>query len=473
MTVCLSARGVCIDAPGGRTLFDDLHLSLELGDRVALVGRNGVGKSTLLEVLAGGLEPTRGHVARHPSRCWVSQGLADASSPDTQSAVQSPGERRRAALVAAFDARPALLLLDEPTRDLDEASVEWLLGALSRFSGALVVVSHDRRVLCQFEDFFVAAESGARHQHGTWRQVVEQLEVERQLEEQRYGRRLEQLAERERLNDVVARRRAQKKNLGRLHELKRCPARAQLNGKRGYAQVSQGRRALLQEQRITQARHGVQTARRALAVNLPLHLQPPALPEPSERPLIELDHVSAVIDGRPLFSDISLRLGRERLAVRGPNGSGKSTLVEIMSGQRLPDVGRAWCDTARVGYVAQNAANWQTERTLVELLREASFIDIDECARCVRAHRFPLGLAERSLATLSPGERVRAALIVLFERKPAPELLILDEPTDALDLVGLAAFERTLVAWPGGLVLVSHDRELLRAVQMHDQLVLG
>jgi ATPase subunit of ABC transporter with duplicated ATPase domains len=465
VAVVIRTRDLCIDAPGGRALFQDLQLSLEVGDRVALVGRNGVGKSTLLEVLAGELAPTRGLVTRYGQCRLVSQAL-----PGTTS--RSPGQCRRDALAAALEAEPDLLLLDEPTRDLDEVSVEWLSSRLKRFRGALVVVSHDRRVLSKFEDFFVAAESGARHYHGTWTEILAQLESERVAEEERYCRRLEQLSEREQHNDTLLRRRAQKKNLGRLHELRRCPARAKLNAKRGYAQVSQGRRAGLQAARIEEARSWVKTARRALAVNLPLQLQVPELP-PESTTVIHLDLVSAHAGGRRLFEHVSLTLSRQRLAVLGPNGSGKSTLVELMSGRRFPQYGSARCDEQRIGYIAQNASNWQFELNLLQLLVQTSAADLDHAARVARAHRFPLGLATRALSTLSPGERVRAALIVLFERRPPPEMLILDEPTDALDLLGQASLERTLAAWPGGLVLVSHDPTLLSAVGVQSEIVLG
>src|SRR5690606_2997085 len=118
-------------------------------------------------------------------------------------------------------------------------------------------------------------------------------------------------------------------NLGRIRELKRCPARVQLNGKRGYAQVSQGRRALLQQDRIDSVRQWTRAARRALAVDLPLELSPPDLPQ-TRSPIIVAAGLTTTHAERALFRDIELSIGRQRLAITGPNGSGKTTLVETL-----------------------------------------------------------------------------------------------------------------------------------------------
>jgi len=144
----LEAHAVTIEAPGGRTLVREL--SLRLGrDRVAVVGRNGVGKSTLLEVLAGRLAATRGRVVCRGRRLLVSQHLAGEVVADNPPAA-SPGERRRQRLRTALDARPDLLFLDEPTLDLDAAGITWLLERLALWRDGLLVVSHDRRVLRAF-----------------------------------------------------------------------------------------------------------------------------------------------------------------------------------------------------------------------------------------------------------------------------------------------------------------------------------
>jgi len=199
-------------------------------------------------------------------------------------------------------------------------------------------------------------------------------------------------------------------------------------------------------------------------VDLPLTAVLPRLPEPTGHPIAALHGVSARVAGRALFEDLTLELNRQRIAVMGANGSGKSTLLELLAGQRSPEHGRASVDRGRIGYIAQNAANWQLDESLLQLLIQALQLEPEAAASCMRAHRFPLALAERSLASLSPGERLRAALICLLQRPTPPELLILDEPTSHLDFLGYAALTDLLKRWTGGLVVASHDEDFLEAV---------
>jgi ATPase subunit of ABC transporter with duplicated ATPase domains len=459
----LEAHAVTIATPGGRTLVSEL--SLRLGrERVAVVGHNGVGKSTLLDVLAGRLPATRGRVVCRGRHLLVPQHLGDEVVGQGLVAA-SPGERRRQLLQSALDTRPDLLLLDEPTADLDAAGITWLAGHLLRWCNGLLVVSHDRGLLRTFSRFFVVAESGCRYVEGTFDHLLAGLTREREETERRYLGELNRMVAKEEHNAAVRRRRQRKKNVGRIRELKRCPARVQLNDKRSYKQESQGKRAVLQKVRIAAARDEVRAARRALPIALALDVALPRLPEGTSTPVIRCQAVAAVAGDRPLFNALSLELGRDRLAVCGPNGSGKTTLLEIALGLRRPVAGEASCDASRVGYIAQNAANWRLDESLVELVAmQLGAASPERVAQLLRAHRFPLALADRPLATLSPGERVRAALICLTRRAPAPELLVLDEPTQHLDFVGLAALEAVLAAWPGGLLVVSHDAEFVAAI---------
>lgn len=466
----LRASRLCLDAPGGRALVRGLSLNLDVGDRVALVGRNGVGKSSLLEVLAASSSPTRGDVTCHGTRLLVPQ---DFEGEEGFEASGSPGERRRRHLEDARLARPELLLLDEPTRDLDRESTDWLMGWLTTWRGALLVASHDRRLLRTFGAFFVIAETGCRAFDGGYDELMADLERRREQDERRYVRNLGRLLDKERRDEKVRHRRQRKKNLGRLHELGRCTSRAALGKKRSYAQQSQGKRAVLQRQRLGAAREWVKATRRALAVQLPLELAVPRLPAALGRPIVELEAVSARAHDQPLFGGISLRVERERLAIAGPNGAGKTTLIETLLGHREPTRGAAKREPDRLGYIAQNGQNWRSDRSLLDHLMVSGATSYTDAARVLRAHRFPFALAERALASLSPGERSRAALIALFARRPSIELLVLDEPTQHLDFVGRAALEAALAAWPGGLVVVSHDELFLETIGVERRLVLG
>jgi ATPase subunit of ABC transporter with duplicated ATPase domains len=468
----LEARDLTVETPGGRALVRDLSLLMGR-ERVAVVGRNGVGKSTLLDVLAGRQEAASGRVVRRGRHLLVPQNTGTDDEPD-QLVTTSPGERQRRRLEMARVACPDLLLLDEPTRDLDAANIAWLVDWIAQWRGGLLVVSHDRRVLRTFDQFFIVAESGCRHLAGSFEEVLAELGREHEENERRYLGALNRLVAREENNAALRRRRQRKKNVGRIRELKRCPARIKLNDKRSYKQESQGKRRVLQETRIGAARDAAKASRRALSVDLPLELALPHLPEAPTTPVIICESLTAKAGARTLFGELSLQIGRDRLSVCGPNGSGKTTLLEVALGLRQPVIGRARCNNSRVGYIAQSAGNWRVDGSVAELIAtqlEAPSPDV--IAQVLRSHRFPLALAGRPLATLSPGERVRAALICLTRRQPAPELLVLDDPTQHLDFAGLAALEAVLDAWPGGLLVASHDREFLEAIGVSRTLELG
>lgn len=478
----ITLHGVSVDTAIGRPLFRDLTMTLARGDRVALVGRHGVGKSALLAILAGQLDPERGSVRCEGTCILVPQlfpppasagRTVDGADPG-QGCRGSPGEQRRAHLRAALSARPDVLLLDEPTHDLDEENIVWLREQLRDFAGALIVVTHERRLLREFDEFFVASETGCRHFRGNYDALMADMGRRHEQAELRYARSLGRLLERERHNETVARRRQRKKNLGRLHEMRRCPSRAKLNENRGYAQESQAKRAILQRERIEAARGWARATRRAMAVQLPLEVVLPAFPDATHAPAVALHDVAAEVGGRGLFAEITLSLARERLAITGPNGSGKTTLLEIMVGARAPTAGTATCDASRIGYIAQHASNWRLSASLLDrLIADGEAASTDALALILRAHRFPFSLADRPLLTLSPGERLRAALICLSRRRPVPELLVLDEPTDHLDFVGLHALESLLASWPGGLVVVSHDRTFLTTIGADRRLTLA
>ena len=497
--VLVELRGFDLDTASGRPLIRDLSASISAGDRVALIGRNGVGKSSLLGLIAGPGTPTRGRLIRRGRSVLVPQELSPdlvlkrASLADSPGFVEacsraglapltelfagsgfSRGELRKLALCEALAREPDLLLLDEPTQDLDAQGLAWLCERLARWPHALLVASHSPRLLGAFEHFFVLAESGCRYLPGRFEAVRATLERDARRRQQRYVEGLARLDQDERHHRQIRQRRARKKNLGRIHELGRGTPRSRLNKRRSYAQESQARVAKIRADRIARSRGWTRALRRALRIELPLDALVAELPPDSGEVLIEAEGLSLAREGRVLFEALDLEIGRERVALVGPNGSGKTTLVEVLLGEVEPDAGRVHTRAdERIGLISQGGANWRDDRSLLEHLVEDDPTKLGHAAALLVAHRFPLALAERPLAELSPGERVRAALICLYRRRPPLELLILDEPTISLDFVGLDALTQALAAWPGGLVVASHDQDFLAAVGFDRRLSLG
>jgi len=469
MRPLVELAGVAVGAPSGRPLFEGLHVELA-SERVALIGRNGVGKSALLDVLAGVAEVRAGTVRVSSTPHHVPQILAT-SSPNAS--PLSKGELRRAALEEARVSGSEILLLDEPTEDLDEASVAWLRGWLSRFRGCVVVVSHDRRLLQDFSQFFVASETGCRHLCGTLADVDTELDREYRENERRYARNLGRLAAKEAHTERVTRRRDRKKRRGRCSELDRATPRIRLNNKRGAAQVYQGKLKRLRQERLESLREWTKSTRRALAVELPLDLPIPTVPGDSTSPVLTLRGVSVQANGRRIVDSMDLSLGRSRIAVVGPNGAGKTTLLDVLMGRRAARSGTVQGDHSRIGCIEQGCTNWMLGESLGALLGSPEGTRHESLAEILVQHRFPLALAGRPLRSLSPGERTRAALIGLFRRSPSPEVLVLDEPTCGLDLIGQRALTGALRAWPGGLVVASHDLGFLSEIGVDRWIRLG
>jgi ATPase subunit of ABC transporter with duplicated ATPase domains len=376
-------------------------------------------------------------------------------------------------LTEARSTAAEILLLDEPSEDLDEPGVAWLRSWLREWPGCLVVASHDRRLLGDFRHFFIASESGCRHFAGTLAELDAEMERDHDESQSRYARTLHRLAAEEKHTAHVARRKGRKKRYGRCSELDRATSRMRLNQKRSDAQASQGRLAKVREARLDSLRQWSKSTRRALGVSLPIELSAPELPL-AEGDVLTLHGVSAHTEGRRLFSSLDLRMGRQRLGIVGPNGAGKTTLLQIILGRRAPASGSTVRDSARIGSIEQGGADWMLDESLLTYLTAfGAPVPGEDPAAALVAHKFPLALAGRPLRSLSPGERARAALICLFRRRPPVELLVLDEPTYSLDLVGQRAMTAALRAWPGGLVVASHDRAFLASIGAETLLELG
>ena len=494
-------------ADEGRLLLNDLNMRLSQ-ERVAIVGRNGVGKSTLLSIVSGRTKPDRGSVVFRTEPYFVCQSLdCRPNSEDVAATLRwlkhapcaqevlgdelaaaglrsmrdlgretclSHGELRKLKLLAGKLACPELLILDEPTQDLDEHGISWLRAWLADWPGGLLVASHESRFLRDFEHFFIVAETGCRYFSGSFAALEDELEKEHSASQTRYVRNLNRLVEMEEHTIHIARRRRRKRQYGRVRELGRATPRQRLNQKRDYAQVKHGKMKRTRDARISAIREWTKSTRRALKVDLPLVLHVPELPSVDNRHLIKLVGVSAVVKGRCLFERLDLHQQRERFALIGSNGVGKTTLLEIMLGRRTPTSGTVESDYKRIGAIAQGGADWMVDESLESYLSlHGSGGSPEDLAERLVAHKFPLALGQRPMRSLSPGERVRAALICLFQRSPVPELLVLDEPTYSLDLVGQRALTDALTAWPGGLVIASHNRAFLTAIGIDTYLELG
>jgi ABC transport system ATP-binding/permease protein len=452
---------------GGTALLEGVDLMVSAGERLCLVGRNGSGKSTLLKIAAGLIEPDSGTVARKPDATirYLPQepdfsGFADVASyveagfgpsdgsntarylleqvglrGDEDPAALSGGEARRAALVRVLAPDPDILLLDEPTNHLDLPAIEWLEAELAGRRGALVLVSHDRRFLTNLSRVTVWLDRGKarRTERGfasfeAWRDDV-LAEEERDLH--KLDRKI--VAEEHWMRYGVTARR--KRNVRRVAELQA---------------LRQGRRE----------------ARRATGIVAMSATEA----ERSGALVIEAMGLSKSYGAAPVVADFSIRIQRgDRIGIVGPNGSGKTTLVGLLTGVLEPDSGSVQLGAnLQMATLDQRRESLNADWTVSEALTggRGDTVTIGGKPRHVvgymRDFLFAPEQARTPLSVLSGGERGRLMLARSLARPS--NVLMLDEPTNDLDLETLDVLEEMLGDYAGTVLLISHDRDFLDRV---------
>lgn len=448
---------------GGTPLLDGAELAASAGDKIALVGRNGSGKSTLLKIAAGMVEPQDGEIFRQPTatvrylpqepdmdgfasvRAYVEAGLGPADDPyratylieslgltgEENPTTLSGGEARRAALARVMAPEPDILLLDEPTNHLDLAVIEWLEGELQRTKSALIMISHDRRFLERVSRAVVWLDRGQTRRleksfahFEEWR---DRILDEEETEQHKLGRQI--VREEHWLRYGVTARR--KRNMRRLGELQSMRERFRTRrGPEGAASMS------------------------AAEAN------------ESGKLVIEAKNIAKSFGDLTVVKEFSTRIQRgDRVGLVGPNGVGKTTLLKMLIGELAPDSG-----TVRLGANLEIAALDQKREldpseTLAHYLTDGrgdSLIVNGEQKHVVSYMKdflFKPEQARTPVRELSGGERARLVLARILSR-PA-NLLVLDEPTNDLDMETLDLLQELVAGYPGTVLLVSHDRDFL------------
>jgi ATP-binding cassette subfamily F protein uup len=455
---------------GGTPLFTGAELSVSTGERVSLVGRNGSGKSTLLKIAAGLVEPDRGSVFVQPGAivrylpqepdfagfastlAYVEAGLKPTDDPyiarhlleelgltgAENPAQLSGGEARRVSLARVLAPSPDILLLDEPTNHLDLTTIEWLERDLDARRTALVIISHDRRFLSTLSRSTVWLDRGTtrRIERGfahfeEWRDM---LLAEEEREQHKLDRKI--VAEEHWMRYGVTGRR--KRNMRRVGELQALrEARRTYRGAAGDATITAG----------SAAQSGVL--------------------------VIEAKGIGKSFGGRHIVSDFSTRIQRgDRIGIVGPNGSGKTTLINLLTGVLPPDTGSVKLgSTLAVATLNQHRDSLDPQVTVADALTGGSgdTVMVNGAPKHVIGYMkdflFSSEQARTPLGKLSGGERGRLMLAQALA-KPS-NLLVLDEPTNDLDMETLDVLEDMLGDYPGTVLLISHDRDFL------DRLVSG
>lgn len=483
---------------GNLALLDDVSLTIKKGEKIGLLGRNGAGKTTLLRVLEGEVQPDSGERWLRPGirMAWLQQTLPEADGqsvydlvagglaqtgqllaeyhhllhdfdpPDMQalSRVQqkiedcdgwqmqqkvettisqlslsgeanmselSGGWRRRVALARALVSDPDILLLDEPTNHLDIPAIEWLEEQLRNFNGALVLITHDRRFLQNVANIMAELDRGHLT---TWQGDYQGFLRHREA----------QLAAEERANELFDKKLAQEETWIRQGiKARRTRNEGRVRALKALRDERSQRRA-----RTGKAGFGVEDASR------------------SGKIVAEIEHIGHSFDGKRVISDFSTIIQRgDRIGIVGANGAGKSTLVKILLGELEPEQGSVKLGTRlEIAYSDQLRDQLDPDQNLIDnVCGGQEFIELNGRRRHAISYLseflFNADRTRMPVRALSGGEQNRAVLAQLFS-KPA-NMLVLDEPTNDLDIETLELLEEILLAFEGTVILVSHDREFM------------
>ena len=447
---------------GGGWLFQDIDLFIGARDRLALIGRNGAGKTTLMKLVAGTVEADKGnrvvvpgtnivmleqdpdvssfarlvdfaiHGEKGPPEYAV-RAIADqlGINLDREAKTASGGEKRRAAICRALASEPDLLLLDEPTNHLDLAAIEWLEEWLTRYRGAFMVISHDRTFLTRLtrQTFWLDRGLLRRNEIGfggydAWTERVfaedarnaDRLDAKLKIEAHWLER------------GVTARRKRNQGRLAKLWEMR--AARAAMIGPQGTAKLAA------------------------------------SSDDSKTKTVISAQNVGKSFGDRTIIKDFTLRIQRgDRIGIVGANGTGKTTLIRMLTGEAVPDTGSITLSPTLTGIVIDQQRKLLTpEKRVRDVLAEGSdWIDVRGVRKHVQGYLkeflFDPALIEARIGSLSGGEQSRILLAREFAREA--NLLVLDEPTNDLDLETLDLLQEVIADYDGTVLIVSHDRDFL------------
>ncbi|MER5487819.1 ABC-F family ATP-binding cassette domain-containing protein [Streptomyces sp. NPDC002812] len=520
----ITCSDLSFDWPDGTPVFDGFQLAVGPG-RTGLIGRNGCGKSTLLKLIAGELTPSDGQLAVagtvgqlpqtvtfdtslrvdealgvHTTRAalhaieageateanfaavgddWDVEERALATLDqlglgriglDRTTGELSGGECVLLRLAALLLSRPDVLLLDEPTNNLDLRARRRLYAAVESWSGVLLLVSHDRELLDRVDQIADLRDGELRWYGGNFTDYEEMLAAEQEAAE-RMVRVAEGDVQRQKRELAQAQAKlARRKRYGqKMFETKREP-KIVMGARKRAAQESAGKHRIMHTEKLAEAEERLDQAELAVRDDAEIRIKLPATQVPPGRRVLTLSALHPV-HGAPVAGEWELR-GPERIALVGANGSGKTTLLRTIAGELAPLSGESVTHVP-ARFLPQRLDVLDDERSVVENVARFAPHATNNLIRARLAHFLFRGArADRPAGTLSGGERFRATLAALLLAEPAPQLLMLDEPTNNLDLASVRQLTDALDSYEGALVVASHDVPFLESIGITRWLLL-
>ena len=499
----ITANNISFEVSGGISIFKNISISFD-GEKSGLVGKNGTGKTTLLRLLVGEIQPSNGKIYKIGRVAYLPQdyspdlaqsvsGVFDVTNPKYQIAAKleqlnlknldlsrtlgslSGGERTRAVFAKLLLSDPDFLILDEPTNNLDHGSREIIYKFIKEWQRGLLIVSHDRNLLNLVDRILELSDHGLKIYGGDYDSYKEQ----KALEDSAIKRHLTYAEQKFKKIKAQARetgvKQEKRSRRGKKIRNKTGMSRGVLGIMKETSETTSSRLRKIQERRMESAFSELEKAKEKISPENAIKVDLSDTEVHAGKLVVELKNIKFSYErsGKLLFDNFNLVIyGPARLAISGSNGSGKTTLVKLILKEIEPLAGEVSLGLKRFAYLDQNVSMLDRDKTLLENLKNISGLDDNFARKWLARVLFRGQDAFKKIETLSGGEKMRAALACIFAGDMPPNLLVLDEPTNNLDLNSIEQIESALLNFHGALIAISHDKSFLDSIKIEEELAL-
>lgn len=521
-------KNLSYDSPAGERLFEDMSV-IFTGEKIGLVGKNGSGKTTLLRLITGELRSLGGKIECGSDIAYMPQdyqfdlsqnisqtlGIAEKLSAlekikngeensglfeivgndwDIENRTRkalgkmnlsdidfcrtldtlSGGERIKVALASLLVKKSDYLILDEPTNNLDITTKEIFYEFIKNWHGGLLIVSHDRTLLGLMDKIAELDRRDIKIYGGNYESYMLQKETEREAIERRFTTAYETLQKNKRDAQISNEKQGKRNRTGKKRIDKLGVGKGTINSMQSKANATTGKFKVKNEQKIQDAQEKFDDIKAKIPETNKIFIDLSDSRVPNGKLIAEFKDMSfSYASENKLLQNINFVIaGPERIALAGSNGSGKTTLIKIMLGQVPPDSGEVRLGTSRVAYLDQHASFMSLDRILLENLKFISGMSEEGGRNWLAKFLFTSNEVFKEFGSLSGGERIRACLACILAQEEPPQLLILDEPTNNLDLDSIKRLESALSNFEGALIVISHDGTFLKNIGIERKISL-
>lgn len=436
-------------------LLTGVSIAFNSNEHVAIIGDNGSGKTTLLKLLAGDLLPDSGNINKNASVCMLNQiNVSDS---------KSGGEQQMFALMRAFESGADILLLDEPTNNLDTDAKQVFFNQLNNYPNGVVIVSHDRELLQQMDKIIELQNGKLKVYGGNYDFYLEQKQIESDSIYSKYTDTQKSIA---RLNNTIniaqnTRQHHEAKQQKDINNSRR--SRLEANALKGKSQQTEAKKRAVIQKKLTQQMDLQQSLSEQMR-NETIKIPMPNKPFYSKE-LVQISNLCFAYGSKQIFDNFEFTMyGGQRVRIVGKNGSGKSTLLKIICGELKPQSGTVKT-FGKITYLNQDLSVLDKSKSIVE-----NIMDISGClkhdAHAIAANfGFRGDTSLKKVGVLSGGELLKATLAAVLGSSEQPDLLILDEPTNNLEIKSISILEDALNQYRGAILLVSHDEMFVKNIK--------